>query len=115
MGFDMARRNAPFPDGNGPLERRWSTTETRLCRVGWTMVGAGFVLFGVTTWRSDGRYIVVAITATRIDLIIWALTFVGVFGGFATLYAWAIVNGVHYFQEKHARRTGAGDSGADIG
>jgi hypothetical protein len=74
------------------------------------MVGAGLVLFGVTRWRSNGRFIVVPATATLIDLIIWALSFVGVFGGFATLYAWGIVNYVHYIQEKRGRRTDAGGS-----
>jgi hypothetical protein len=112
-GLMAPRQRAVAPEGDEPPVRHWSTTETRLSLVAGTMMGIGFVALGVSTWRySKGSYIEVPASAPLIDHVIWALTFAGFIGGFAVMYAWAMV---HSFEEKRARQNDADDSEARTG
>ncbi len=97
-------RSAHSPAQRPGAEPRFpmSPAETWLWRIAWPMLALGFVSLGVTVLRhAKGPYMSVPPSAPLIYHVIWVLAGVGLFGGYAAFFGWAIVRNVRL---NHTRR-----------
>lgn len=108
VGMQMAR--AARSTGHERLPRRQpSPAETTLSLVAFTMMGFGWICFGVIVIRyAKGQLVSVPANAPLIDHMLWWIFNAGVLGGFAMLFAWMVVS--QTAEKKAARHEAGSDS-----